>query len=211
MHVTAATRDRLRARLMAWLELADVSDVLMGETWYRDARSFCEALSASYGVSYNQVAGVVAALSPSTRWDLNKRQAEALVRAYSEGGDLDGVTVSTYDRQAAKARAIIRGSDSRAVIRKALGVRAFKTQAFYDNLTNDQIDSVTVDRHIIAAAGFENEWVRAARWCYDLLTNVIRDIAVKRGERPHQTQAIIWVTYKRLAEAYSPEEKVTPF
>ena len=211
MRVTVATRDRLRGRLTAWLELADVSDTLAGKTWYKDARSFCDALSASYGVSYTKVCGVVAALSPATYWDLNKRQAEALVRAHSEGGDLDAVVVSTYGRQAVKARAIVRGSDDYETIRKTLGVRAFKTQAFYDNLVNSDLNSVAVDRHIITAAGFENEWVGAAQWCYKLLAGVIRDLAINRGERPHQTQAIIWVTYKRLAEAYHQGETVLPF
>ena len=98
----------------------------------------------------------------------------------------------------AKAREILRGAAFPDAVRARLGDRAFKTQAFFDNIYYPDVASVTIDRHIITAAGFEDEWVGAAMWCYKLLAGAIQDLADDMGLKPHQAQAIIWITYKRV-------------
>ena len=206
----------IESRLLAWYRLANSRQRAAGLTWYADARAFCREVSADTGLPLATVAGVVAALSPSTYWELNKRQAEALCRTFAAGGDIDSVPISTYGRQAAKARKIVSEKLlSSTDICKALGRRAFKTWAFYDNLTRKESRAATIDQHIIRALDLEDRWTQGAKGIYDEVAGCIRQVADDTGLAPYQLQAIVWLTYKETGERYSPEEKrdraVAPF
>lgn len=205
-------------RLRAWFDLASAAERAEGRTWYNNVNAFIEEVSVATGLSLPRVAGVVAALSPSVYWAANRRQAEALCRAYADGEDLAAVVLTTYGRQAAKAREILTASriedenpqrSGYAIIRGILGKRAFKTGAFFDNILDpdDVAGLVTVDQHIIAAAGMGDFYVQGARWCYNLIANAIRKLAHDHGYLPQQMQAIIWLAYKaERAERQQAEE-----
>jgi len=201
-------QERIENRFRAWYQLATAKQRAEGKAWYREARAFARELSRTYGIPLVQVCGVIAALSPSVAWDVNKRQAEALCRAFSNGGDLADVVVSTYGKQAAKAREIIQLAktrydelDRRGLIFEILGVRAFKTWAFFDNIYRLNGQDVTIDQHIIMAADFAELWTQSAKWCYDLLARSMRKVAEELKLKPHQLQAIIWLTYKETKES----------
>jgi len=195
--------------LRAWYDLAGPAQRSAGQCWYAEAHAFVVELAEATGLDVVRVAGVVAALSPSVYWAANKRQAEALCRAYADGTDLLDVVLTTYGRQCRKARAILTvhlsDVDWPVTIRHILGEgkrpRAFKTQAFFENILRPKSSNkVTVDQHIVNAAGMGDLFVQSARWCYDLIADVIRSLAVEYGHRPQELQAIIWLTYKDVAK-----------
>lgn len=194
---------RVKERLLHWLGLAEARHIATGKMWYLGAHAFAEELSRAYNIPLPLVAGVIAALSPSVHWSANKRQAEALCRAHADGGPLESVILTTYGRQAAKARAILTNAEIH------LGKRAFKTRAFFHNIRYPGSgDWVTIDQHMIAAANFTEFWVSGAAWCYNLFVEVIRDIASDQELEPCQVQAIIWLTYKDLTDSKHPAERV---
>ncbi len=203
-------QERIENRFRAWYQLATAKQRAEGKSWYREAREFAREIARPYPrsvLTHTKVCGVLAALSPSVAWDINKRQAEALCRAFASDGDIAEVVVSTYGKQAEKAREIVRsnsgGAHIRESIRGILGARAFKTWAFFDNIYLPESQHVTIDQHIIMAADFGGLWVQSAHWCYDLLAEAMRTVA--RDEdidlKPHQLQAIIWLTYKETKES----------
>jgi len=197
---------RIKTRLEHWLGLANAGQIAKGKTWYTDARAFAMELGYTYCIPFTKVVGVIAALSPAVRWDANKQQAENLCRAFSDGGPLEAVVLTTYGKQAKKAMDIL--SAQPVDIRQKLGERAFKTRAFFDNICHTQFGSeVTVDQHIIAAAGFTDFWVQGARWCYKLIESVIQKIAEEHRMVPCQVQAIIWLTYKDLTDSKNRAER----
>lgn len=51
-----------------------------GKVWYQEGHDYAAELGARHGISTDAAAGAVAALSPNTEWELNKRIAESLVR-----------------------------------------------------------------------------------------------------------------------------------
>lgn len=51
-----------------------------GKVWYQEGHDYSAELGARHGISTDAAAGAVAALSPNTEWELNKRVAESLVR-----------------------------------------------------------------------------------------------------------------------------------
>lgn len=194
---------RVKERLLHWLGLAEARHIAAGKLWYLEAHEFAKELSHVYNIPLARVVGVIAALSPSVHWSANRRQAENLCRAHADGDPLESVVVTTYGRQAAKARTFLISNKIN------LGKRAFKTQAFYHNiLYPGGSDCVTVDQHMVAAANFTEFWVSSAHWCYNLFVDVIREIASDHGLQPHQAQAIIWLTYKDLTDSKHPTERV---
>lgn len=196
-----ATKARIKRRLEAWLELADQRHWADGKSWYANANTFAHEVSAATNTTLNQVVGVIAALSPSVYWDQNRRQAQALCQAHANSGNLLDVVVTTYGRQARKARRILEENSGNATeIMGILGRRAFKTRAFFFNIqAPGSSDFVTIDQHIIAACGLEDIWTQSARWCYELVSDVIREIAREHSLRPHQVQAVIWLVYKDVS------------
>ena len=205
--MTSRAFKRVRDRLEHWLELATASQRAEGKQWYGQARGFAEEVSRAYDLPIERVIGVIAALSPSVYWAANKLQAEALCRAHADGEDLDAVVLTTYGIQVKKAHDVL--ETPATAVRGVLGRRAFKTQNFYDNMLYPWADTqaVTIDQHIIDAAGFSDYWVYGARWCYNLLADAIREIAIKHGMLPCQVQAIIWITYKELTDSKHPAER----
>ncbi len=202
---------RIKTRLSHWYDLAEARHIASGKNWYREAHDFARELAHMHGVGFHRTVGVIAALSPSVFWELNKRQAESLIGAYADGADLTSVTVSTYGKQADKARRILTDAVSCADVTDILGVRAFKTLAFFSNLYSypDSL-CVTVDQHIIDAAGYGRFWVQSAIWCYELLAEAICLLAKEVNLRPYEVQAIIWITYKDAVGRKMMEEDL-PF
>ena len=205
---------RLADICKGWYAISTSRQRATGSVWYPDALAFCWELADNHRMDTVKVTGVVAALSPAVYWDLNKRQAEALLQAYATGGmeSADQVVLSTYGRQAVKAKRILAlpgdsfGYVSRTAILDILGRRAFKTRTFFLSiLDNDQ--AVCIDRHIITALNFSDRWVQGSVWCYDLLADAIRHAADDLGLVPHDLQAIIWITFKEVANAYSLAEQ----
>lgn len=195
------TLERVKDRLRHWYGLAEVRHIASGKAWYREAHEFAVGLSETYDIPLYKVVGVIAAISPSVYWDQNKRQAEKLCQAYADGGPLEDVVVTTYGRQAVKARQILRDAQHGIHVNEMLGKRAFKTKSFYWNILRypDSL-AVTIDQHIISAAGFENRWVQGSKWCYNLLADAIRELAVELNLKPYELQAIIWITYKEIVD-----------
>ncbi|MCX7429376.1 MAG: hypothetical protein NTW96_27600 [Planctomycetia bacterium] len=208
-------RSRIEKRLCSWYGLSCSRLRADGLAWYRAAREFCNLLSETYGVPLVRVCGVVAALSPAVYWALNKRQAEALIQAYVDQEDPAGVAVSTYGSQAAKAREILAladlGPDPAARVAGILGAQARKTRAFFSNLMHLSSQEVTVDRHIVAACGLADRFVgNSAVWLYRVVAEAVGNVAEELMLRPYELQAIVWLTYKETAEAYSAAEGARP-
>lgn len=189
-----------RSNLAQYLASASAKQWASGVAWYANARAFALRLAWRYSVPFETVCGVISALSPGVYWELNQTQAESLIR-----GD-ENPSLSTYGRQVEKARRILsaRLTDVLA-IRKILGRRAFKTWAFFDNIRNPESSEVTIDQHIIDAAGLTTVWTKSARNCYYRLAAIIRQLAAHYCLRPYEAQAIIWTVHADLSTKKRPE------
>lgn len=192
---------RVKIRLSHWFGLAEARHIWEGKAWYREAHEFAMQLTETYEIPIYRVVGVIAALSPSVRWEANKEQAENLCKAYVGEGSLSKVVLTTYGPQARKAQEILKTGNDFEDVTFLLGRRAFKTISFFSNiLCYPNSLNVTIDQHIIDAAGYSGQWTQGARGCYDLLTEAITQLAEEANLMPCEYQAIIWVTYKDLTD-----------
>lgn len=165
-----------------------------GGVWYKNAHKFCMDLSLKYGISLPKIVGVTSALSVGVQWDVNKRQAESIVAAFYHTGNVNGVTLSTYKRQIQKALDILELPDTciPLAITDILGKRAFKTKAFFWNIYRPDLRaSVTIDRHIFAAAGINV--LPGNKGQYSILESCIKDLAYTQNMNPCELQAAIWL------------------
>jgi hypothetical protein len=171
-----------------------------GLSWYGRAQALARHLSNQYGTGVCVTAGVIAALSPNNRWERNVVDAEALIRAYTYGENVDALKVCTFSKNKAKAITILQGADPLDV----LGGR--KVRAFYQCIVGQ--DSVCVDGHAysiwLGQRVTTNKTPKISDKLYDRISEDYR-IATKQINEitgdfylPSQVQAITWVAWRNL-------------
>jgi hypothetical protein len=171
-----------------------------GLSWYGRAQAVARLLAEQYDSNYATMAGIIAALSPNNRWERNIIDAEALVKTYSCGGDLDALKVCTFSKNKAKAIAVLQGADPLDV----LGGR--KVRAFYECIIG--LDSVCVDGHAysiwLGQRVTTNKIPKISDKLYDRISEDYR-IATKQINEitgdfylPCQVQAITWVAWRNI-------------
>lgn len=192
------TNKHITSQLKAWYDLSTVADKEEGKYWYADANAFTNALSLTYHTNQLVCAGIVAALSPQNRWFVNQRDAENLIAAHYYGASIDHIIVGTYGQQARKAVSILRlEKPTRTKIIAILGKEAYKTIAFFLNISNPEHDAVTLDRHMINLLSINPKWVTRKKG-YNHIARCVVEVANTLDLKPHQLQAIVWVTYRRI-------------
>lgn len=172
-----------------------------GKVWYIEAKRWSDIVAHDNNVDREIVIGVLSALSPGVKWELNARQAENLIHGYTALSDVNGVVISTYKRQLKKAIEILDLHETNYVesdILDILGKRAYKTKSFYENIMNPYCDiHVTVDHHIWNAAGLATKtWINKGE--YTTISKIIIELSREYDLVPCQLQAIIWLTYKEI-------------
>jgi hypothetical protein len=180
------------------LDLAALSvrDERLGAKWfYQEANRFCGWLAGIAGLTPEQAAGVVAALSPRNHWDANQRDAIALsLGAEPRAGSFFGA----MPRDVRLAERILSGEPIDAVIRGP------KVTAFYRNLTRPDEDvGIPIDRHLGRALwGFDvsdADLSRRASTEYGAAEAAFSRAGAAVGLRPIEFANRVWFVMRRLA------------
>ena len=127
--------------LLTVLEQATPQEAIEGMGWYEQAHELACALASRYGLSLHVVAGVIAALSPRSRWERNVVDAVSLIAVYTVGEDPMAVPVTTFNRNKECAIRILGAGTRHGVLSGP------KVCAFADNIENPSGDPITVDSH----------------------------------------------------------------
>ncbi len=194
-------------RLYRLYELASESEKAQGRIWYECAQADIALLAIKHVTTPGIVAGVVAALSPNSRWAQNLEDADSVLAiglASYELTDYHDCTVTTYNSNKAKAFAIAE-LDWHTPQGDPLDIlRGPKVRAFYLNLIGDAT-ALTLDSHAYNAycgfratgadlPGMRAQLTRDARKAYERAASV-------KGETVGSFQAIIWLTWKARVDA----------
>jgi hypothetical protein len=181
-------------RLLGLFRYARSDELEVGFFWYDVAALDIVALAASYDYPYGVAAGVVSALSPACRWDINLYDADNVLATVAWGGVLEDIKVSTYNRNRDKAINI-------ALTREVFpSLRGPKVVAFYQCLCGDYSEPA-VDSHAINAwAGRRIAGSNLGSTSRPLVRRVRADY-VRAAElvkvEPARFQAVIWCVHKR--------------
>lgn len=192
-----------RKRLHGWIDLLTPEHRATGRLWYVEARAFAVEVSQAYEIDLDRVVGVIACLSVQNRWDINKRDAEALIRAHYEGEVMDEVSVATYSSQKEKAITIILAPAGAKIADMIATKYGPKTRAFYDNILNPSTSyRVTIDRWILRGLDLEamsggggNRMIKL----YRELEEEFRRAALLEKMVPCELQAAMWVCIQQTA------------
>lgn len=193
------------------LQLATQGDILSGLDWYKRAYNLGVRLIHAYdGLTLGQAVGVIAALSPNNKWTRNCVNAEEMIKAWHVGADPLAVKVCTFNKNKAKAAAILALSDAETqgdadMIADILNGR--KVTAFYRSIMGDP-DAVCVDGHAYAVwIGERIPTTQTPSIGVKLYADIARayQLVAKRSYElcgttltATQVQAVTWVTYRRL-------------
>jgi hypothetical protein len=175
-------------------------EVMNGERWYEDARFAAANLADQYSLPLHSVAGVIAALSPSNRWERNLIDAENLCKLYTMGGDLDSLKVSTYNANKTKAIQILQNHAPLDIL------GGLKVRAFFECIMG--ADSVCVDGHAYAIwTGQRIPTTKTPKISPKLYAQISADYRTAAQQinkilgsnySAAQIQAITWLVWRRI-------------
>jgi len=189
-------RQELIDNILAVFDRATVDQLCQGMSWYRNAHDLAGMVG---GGDFSKGAGIIAALSANTGWNLNKKLALA-ISAGLKAGHMRTVL--------AKVEAIMAGAEPLAVLGKGP-----KTRSFYLNIYEpDRDGAVTIDRHAHDVArnqvwGSTDRGLSTAKR-YEILANAYRDAASLRGVRQHEMQAVTWAVWTEEIAGTSTRARV---
>jgi hypothetical protein len=170
-----------------------------GREWYSQANQTARRLADRYDFAdYSVVAGIIAALSPSNRWNRNVSDAESLIKTFRFGGALDAIKVSTYSKNKEKAIRILKGEPALEVL------GGLKVKAFYRCIIGG--DDVCIDGHAFSIwTGQRIPTTKTPRITPALYQQIAADYreatavinqVTRDSLRPAQVQAITWIAWR---------------
>ena len=201
-----------------WYHHATIEQRVDGRNWYRHAHHCAvdySSLSACLEtpLTVMQVAGVIAALSPRNRWEVNLSDAHRLVQKYiglvGSKYSVDHIrkvlmrdvtvhTTHTNKRKAVECLLLVKedGTLVNSIREDILG--GDKVRSFFDNIVAPNVaGSVTIDVWAYRAATNPLAKSRAIKGRdYEALAEAYRAVARKLGILPHVLQAIVWMSIR---------------
>ena len=148
--------------------------------WYTGAGAIAQSIASANGLTLEQSASIIAALSPLKRWKINVAQAIE----FAAGRPV--ATLQAHLKIAGKARDI-----------GFAALKGLKTSAFARNIAGDT-QAVTVDIWMCKAAGIKKDAPNKTE--YREIQRACQLLAYEMGLQPATLQALIWIKIRGSAE-----------
>jgi hypothetical protein len=180
--------DTFRRHFVDLYNQASPEDKAAGQAWYATAQETAALWAVASGRSLENIAALIAVLSPQCDWDRNLAAAFALLNDEAVGQGPLPVNVD-------KARRVLAENltDTRIVMPSGNKVAAFAA-----NIAGD-MDAVTIDTHMTEAAHCSIDarpFPKDA--AYQVYADAIRLAADEAADSPAMLQAVVWIVWKRL-------------
>ena len=191
--------DEMVTNIISIWKLSTAQEKRDGIVWYIDAHKECEHMAETFRLPVYQCAGVVSALSPNNKWEINVRNAYEMCTNYIDGGDIDDIRVSTYHTMKRKAWSILddKLTDDDDILTRLNGQ---KIRSFYSNIRG--LNEVTIDGHAFNIAqnvrhNLTDDKTNIGKKLYRELQDAYVRAAKRVDVAPHELQAITWTTWRR--------------
>lgn len=172
--------------------------IVEGRNWYKDARKKAQEIADEHELPLHVVVGVIAALSPTNKWEKNVIDANTLIACFIEGGYVEDVKVSTYNTMKMKAWSILNCMGDYEVIAKILN--GPKITDFYRCIMGENV--CVIDGHAWCIANNDRrvlqEVPNIGKGLRVELQQAYKKAAEKHGIKAYEMQAITWVAWKRI-------------
>lgn len=184
MYARLMSHDTYCLNIMRTYRRATDSERVENAIWYRNARDI--ALELSPGDVWRG-AGVLSALSPLKKWDLNVRIARQSFAT--------GIAQGNIGQHNEKAQRILDGEYALDVL------RGDKTRSFAEAIATGGMGSIaTIDRHahdIAMGRVFTDQTRKIGKRIYRDMAAAYSECAEYAGESVNGMQAITWVVWRR--------------
>lgn len=178
---------------------ATQSDIDHGLTWYADAKSKAQEMADYLELPLHIVVGVIAALSPTNKWERNLKDAYDMLHTFTAGGYVEDCRPCTYKNMRDKAWSILTTMphDNDAV---AFILNGAKITDFFYCIMGE--DVCVIDGHAWCIANNDRRTMQEVpnigkKLRQDLQTCYSR-AGKKHGMTAYEMQAATWVTWKRI-------------
>lgn len=172
---------------LAYFKMATANQLNFGKGWYQFAHDECVKLAAETGYDLARVCGVVSALSPRCRWELNIKYARTLLLTGDVRGAILGASV-------VKAKRIMAGEEIRGVLSGP------KTCSFYWNILCPECGEHSTQDTWMGKAAWGLAWngnIRAGAQ-YDMMHAACARVAKEHNILAQEVQAVIWVVIREI-------------
>ena len=185
--------------ILAVYAQATPEEIEHGMRWYALAQEASQAIADKADIPLRVAVGVVAALSPTNKWERNLIDADALCEAFVSGGYAEDVACCTYNSNKAKAWRVLEEVPADNVT-VAYILNGPKITDFFWCIMG--FDTCVIDGHAWCIAHNDRRAMqdvpsigkRKRRELQDAYTVA----AHKHGITAYQMQAITWVAWRRI-------------
>jgi hypothetical protein len=164
--------------------------VAQGKAWYPNAWRICREAALTYNVTPERAAAVMAVTSPRARWERNVAATLAILEDATKPDYKHRSSYGILGRSAAKGMLV---ANDRYYSRHVTGP---KVSNFYLNIVGWQ-DPITVDSIMSKAAGYRSDVNNSIRAEVEDATKTLASVL---GMSNRDTQAAVWISYRRSAE-----------
>ena len=183
------------------LAQATEEEVVQGIGWYFEARRQAQLIADEFELPLSIVVGVIAALSPSNKWQRNVVDAREMCQVFVGGGYVEECLPSTYKAMRDKAWSIlVQGDRSDAAILATL--KGPKISDFYSCILGK--DVCVIDGHAWCIANGDRRSLQEVPFIGVKLRTQIQKAYSDAGKydganlSAYEIQAITWLTWKRI-------------
>jgi hypothetical protein len=175
------------------------SELQHGFTWYEQARVYGQIIADKYEIPLHISVGVIAALSPTNKWERNLIDAENMVEIFINGGYVETCMPCTYKTMRDKAWSILQ-SMPHNVEDTAFILRGPKITDFF--LCIMGADVCVIDGHAWCIANNDKRTMQEVPSIGKKLRVDLQKAYSKAGKKhgltAYQMQAATWVAWRRI-------------
>ena len=170
-----------------------------GKTWYADAKSSAYEICDKYELPLHIVVGVIAALSPTNKWEMNLINAEEMCKVFTEGGYVEDCKPSTYNTMRDKAWSILQSMPHTSGD-VAFILRGPKITDFFWCILGD--DTCVIDGHAWCIANYDRRKLQdvpnIGKALRQDLQEAYRSVGLQNNMKAYEMQAATWLAWKRI-------------
>ena len=178
---------------------ANAEELQHGLQWYSIAKAEAYVIADKYQLPLHIVIGVIAALSPTNKWDLNLRNADDMCRIFTQGGYVEDTKPSTYKTMRDNAWHILQSmpNDLDGVVFILHGP---KISDFAQCIAGEDI--CVIDGHAWCIANDDRRTMQEVPNIGKKLRLELQQAYSKAGRKhnmtAYQMQAATWVAWRRI-------------
>lgn len=172
---------------------ADDSILEAGVLWYPRASETAQAIAELTGITYHQVAVIMAIVSPGTGWNLNQRLPVRVIRHILDAGKFHSIEMPAWFPGYRPAWHQCR----RVILYGDLTITGRKTGPFYRGIIGDA-DATVIDRHMVRILSGRDGYQTCSTGPFNRMVDAVQIAARRRGVSNRTMQATAWIAYRRF-------------